>query len=153
LDALKEQTVLVYPNCDAGSRKLIDLIEKYESRDYLHVFKNLPHEDYISFMKSADVMIGNSSSGFIEAPTFKIPVINIGNRQRGREKSDNILDVEPKKEKILEAINFVFTNKAFQNKVKNCINKFGGENASQNIIKVLKNVKINEKFLQKQITY
>ncbi len=153
IDELKEQTILIYPNCDAGSRELIKLINNYEKKEYIHVFRNLPNIDYLSLMKAVDVMIGNSSSGYIEAPTFKIPVINIGNRQRGREKSDNILNVEPKKEKILDAINFIFTNKTYQNKVKNCVNKSGGANASQNIIRVLKNVKIDENFLQKQITY
>lgn len=153
IDELKEQTILIYPNCDAGSRELIKLINNYEEKEYIHVFRNLPNIDYLSLMKAVDVMIGNSSSGYIEAPTFKIPVINIGNRQRGREKSDNILNIEPKKEKILDAINFIFTNKTYQNKVKNCVNKFGGANASQNIIRVLKNVKIDENFLQKQITY
>lgn len=153
LDSLKEQAIIVYPNCDAGSKKLIQLIKTYENRDYLHMFKNLPHKDYIGFMKSADVMIGNSSSGIIEAPTLKTPVINIGDRQSGRDRSDNILDVEPYKDKILKAINFVLTNKAFKNKVKNCRNKYGEGNASQKIIDILKSVKIDEKLIQKQIVY
>jgi UDP-N-acetylglucosamine 2-epimerase (non-hydrolysing)/GDP/UDP-N,N'-diacetylbacillosamine 2-epimerase (hydrolysing) len=153
LDVLNEQTILVYPNCDAGSRNLIKLIKQHEKRNYLHIFKNLPHEDYISFMKSVDIMIGNSSSGIIEAPTLKTPVINIGERQQGRERSDNILDVEPKKDKILDAVHFVITNKAFQNKVKSCRNKFGEGNASQKIVNILKHLESDDQFIQKQITY
>ena len=71
LDTLQEQTILIYPNCDAGSIKFITLLEKYEKHPYLHIFKNIPHDDYIGFMKYVDVIIGNSSSGIIEAPTLK----------------------------------------------------------------------------------
>ena len=153
LDELKEQTVLIYPNCDAGSKDFIDLIEKYEERDYMFTFKSLPHEEYLSFMKNCDVMIGNSSSGIIEAPSFKIPVINIGSRQQGRERSDNIIDVKPKKDEILRAIDFVSNDKKFKDKVKNCVNKFGDGKASNRIVKIFKEIEISEKLIQKQITY
>jgi len=153
LDTSKEQTVMLYPNCDAGGKKLIELIEKYENKNYLHVFKNLPHEDYLSLMKSSNVMIGNSSSGIIEAPSFKIPVINIGGRQQGRSRTENIIDVEPDKNKILEAIDFALRNKDFLKKVKTCKNKFGDGKTSQKIVKVLKELKIDDKLIQKQITY
>ncbi len=153
LDTLKKQTVILYPNCDAGGRKLISLIEKYGGKKYLHVFKNLPHDDYLSFMKSVDLMIGNSSSGIIESPSFKIPVINIGNRQQGRDRSENIIDVEPEKNKILNVIDFAFNNKDFLSKVGRCKNKFGDGRASQKIVKIFKDLKIDDKLIQKQITY
>ena len=98
-------------------------------------------------------MIGNSSSGFIEAPTLKTPVINIGDRQRGRNKSGNIIDVEPKHDKIIKAVYFILNDTVFKNKVKNCKNKYGTGDASQKIVNILKNLKIDEKLIQKQITY
>jgi UDP-N-acetylglucosamine 2-epimerase (non-hydrolysing)/GDP/UDP-N,N'-diacetylbacillosamine 2-epimerase (hydrolysing) len=154
LDTLKEQTILIYPNCDAGSKKFITLLKRYTNRPYLHMFKNIPHEDYVGFMKYVDVMIGNSSSGIIEAPTLKTPVINIGSRQNGRVLSDNIKPIDkPTKEEILKSIHFVLTDKTFKNKVKKCINKHGAGNASQKIVDVLKQLKIDEKLIQKQITY
>ena len=153
LDELKAQTILIYPNCDAGCNKLITLIEKYKDRDFLYTFKNLDHSDYIGFMNAADMMIGNSSSGIIEAPTLKTPVLNIGNRQSGRERSDNIIDVNPDKESILKATEFVLNDKDFKKKVKNCKNKFGEGDASKKIVDVLKNIEINSQLLQKQITY
>ena len=82
------------------------------------MFKNIPHEDYIGFMKYVNIMIGNSSSGIIEAPTFKTPVINIGDRQLGRYKFENVIDVEPKKDKILEAVYFILNDISFKNKIK-----------------------------------
>ena len=153
LDTLKEQTILFYPNCDAGGKKMIKLIEKYRGVKHFHIFKNLPHENYLSLMKSSDLMIGNSSSGIIEAPSFKIPVINVGARQQGRERSENIIDVEPKKNNILKAIDFAIHNKDFQEKVRSCKNKFGDGNASQKIVKKIKELKIDDKLIQKQLTY
>jgi len=153
LEKLKEQTVLIYPNCDSGSKKLIELIEENKDRDYISVFKNLPHEDYLSLMKSVDIIIGNSSSAIIESPSFKIPVINIGNRQSGRERNENIIDVEPVKDKILDAIDFALNNQDFLMRVKLCKNKFGDGKASQKIVEILKNIELNEGLIQKQITY
>lgn len=153
LDTLKEQTIVIYPNCDAGSKRLIDLLESYRDKQYIHIFKNLPHEEYLSLMKSVDLMMGNSSSGIIESPSFKIPVINIGKRQQGREKSENIVDVESDKNKLLKAIDFALNNKDFQKKVKRCENKFGDGNAAKKIIKKIKEVKINDKLIQKKLTY
>ena len=153
LDLLKEQTILFYPNVDAGGAQLRDLIKKHEEKPYLHTFVNLPHEDYLGLMKSVDVMIGNSSSGILEAPSFHLPVVNIGSRQQGRERSINIIDVLPQKDKILSAIDYALHNKKFLKKVQKCENKFGDGNASQRIVNVLKTIQINESLIQKQITY
>lgn len=153
LDELSVQTIMLYPNCDAGSKKIINLIKKYEKKDYLYVFKNLPHEDYLALMKSSDLMIGNSSSGIIESPSFKIPVINIGKRQSGRSRSGNIIDVEPAKEKILLSIDFALNDKEFQKSIQSCKNKFGDGKTSEKIVKILKDIKLNEKLIHKQITY
>jgi len=152
LDELQKQTIILYPNCDAGSKQFIKLIEG-NNKSYLHKFKNFSHEDFLSLIKSVDLMIGNSSSGIIEAPSFKIPVINIGRRQQGRERSDNILDVEPKKNEMLKTIDFALNNKEFQKKVKKCVNNFGDGNASQRIVTILKEIKIDEDLIRKQITY
>ena len=98
-------------------------------------------------------MIGNSSSGIIEAPSFNIPVINIGDRQQGRTRTENIIDVEPVKTEILKAINTAFTDQDFLNKVKSCKNKFGDGNSAQRIVKILRELIIDGKLIQKQITY
>lgn len=153
LDELKNQTILIYPNCDAGSKNIIKLIEEYENKTYLHTFRNLDHDDYIGIMNSVDMMIGNSSSGIIEAPTLKTPVINIGERQSGRERSVNIVDVDPDKTSILKGIEFVLNDQELNNKLKNCKNKFGEGNASRKIVNILKEVEIDNNLLRKQITY
>ena len=153
LDTMKKQTVLLYPNCDAGGRRFISLIQQYEKKPYIHVIKNMPHEDYLNLMKYVDVMIGNSSSGIIEAPSFSIPVVNIGTRQKGRERSRNILDVEAKKENILRIIDIALHDNTFAKKVKNTKNRFGQGNAAQQIINILKTISLDQDLIKKQITY
>lgn len=153
LDTLKEQTVLFYPNVDAGGDQLRTLIKNYEGKSYLHTFINLPHQDYLGLMKSVDVMIGNSSSGIIEAPAFHVPVVNIGSRQQGRERSMNIIDVEPKKDEILAAIHKGLFDKDFLKKIQKCVNTFGDGHAAERIVNILKSIEINESLIQKQITY
>lgn len=153
LDTLKEQTIFLYPNSDAGGKTFIKLILTYGKKPFVHTVKNMPHEEYLSILKSVDLMIGNSSSGIIEAPSFKIPVINIGSRQQGRQRSANILDVQPEKNKILKAIDFALHDKGFQRKVHTCKNQFGNGTAAQKMIKIFKELPLDEQLIQKQITY
>lgn len=153
IDTMQEQTVVIYPNCDAGGKKFVQLIDKYEKKPYIHVFKNLSHENYLSLLKSVDLLIGNSSSGIIEAPSFKVPVINIGTRQQGRPRSQNIIDVQPNKKSITNGINIALKDKDFLRKVHMCKNKFGDGQTSLRIVKILKNIQIDENLIQKQITY
>lgn len=153
LDTVKKQTVLLYPNCDAGGKKFINLIKNYSKKSYLHAYQNMPHADYLGVMKSVDLMIGNSSSGIIEAPSFKIPVVNIGSRQQGRERSTNIIDVQPEKNKIIKAIDFALHDKNFRQEVQTCKNRFGDGLAAKKIIKILKEIPLDEPLIQKQITY
>jgi UDP-N-acetylglucosamine 2-epimerase (non-hydrolysing)/GDP/UDP-N,N'-diacetylbacillosamine 2-epimerase (hydrolysing) len=153
LDTIKEQTIMMYPNCDAGGKQFITLIKSNEKKPYLHTFVNLTHEEYLSIMKSVDVMIGNSSSGIIEAPSFKLPVINIGTRQQGRARSVNIIDVKPERHEILDAIDFALNNKEFLKKVRTCRNQFGDGTAAQKMVKIFKELSLDEALIQKQITY
>jgi GDP/UDP-N,N'-diacetylbacillosamine 2-epimerase (hydrolysing) len=129
------------------------MIQAAEKKPYLHAFQNMPHEEYLGLMKSVDLMIGNSSSGIIEAPSFKLPVINIGSRQQGRTKSVNILDVPAEKNKIIHTIDFALHNKKYREKVRTCKNLFGNGTAAKKIIKILKEIQLDETLIQKQITY
>ncbi|MBN1280611.1 MAG: UDP-N-acetylglucosamine 2-epimerase (hydrolyzing) [Candidatus Thermoplasmatota archaeon] len=153
LDTLKEQTIMLYPNCDAGGRHFISLIKRYEKQPYLHAYPSLPHEDYLGLMKHVDLMIGNSSSGLIEAPSFHLPVINIGSRQQGRDRSANILDVPPHKNQIIRAIDTALHNPTFRKKVQRCTNQFGDGHAARRIVKILKEIPLDDSLIQKQITY
>jgi UDP-hydrolysing UDP-N-acetyl-D-glucosamine 2-epimerase len=156
LEALKEmniQTILIYPNADAGGRKMIKVIKKYEKYDFLHTYKSLPRKDYLSLMKYASLMVGNSSSGTIDTPFFKIPVINIGTRESVRENAGNKIFVEHNKKQIVRAIKRALFDKKFRKIVKNCKNPYGNGKAGEKITAILKKIKINNKLLVKRLTY
>jgi len=99
------------------------------------------------------VMVGNSSSGLIETPSFRLPVVNVGIRQKERERSTNVIDVEPDRKEILKAIDRAMTDKRFLGELKTCKNIYGDGHATERIIKILKGMKIDRKMKQKRISY
>jgi UDP-N-acetylglucosamine 2-epimerase (non-hydrolysing)/GDP/UDP-N,N'-diacetylbacillosamine 2-epimerase (hydrolysing) len=101
----------------------------------------------------ADVLVGNSSSGIIEAPSFKLPVVNIGGRQENREQSSNVINAPHDRNAIMKAIKKSLYDKKYLSKVMKCKNPYGDGRASQRIIRVLSNIKLNRKLLEKKITY
>jgi len=156
MEAIKElgyQTVVIYPNADAGGRKMIKVIEKYRKYPFIKIYKSIPREDYLSLMRWATVMVGNSSSGIIEAPSFHLPAVNIGKRQKGRERASNVIDVDYKKNEIKKAIKKAIFDKRFRGKVKKCKNPYGDGRAGIRIVNILSKIKIDNKLLQKKITY
>lgn len=156
LEAIKElkmQTVIIYPNNDAGSQDIIEEIEKCKNLPFIKIFLNLSHFDYINLLKYANVLIGNSSSGIIEAPSLKLPVVNIGSRNVGREHADNVIFVNVNKDEIISAIKKALYNEEFKEKVERCINPYGDGKTSERILKILSGITIDKKLLQKKITY
>jgi UDP-N-acetylglucosamine 2-epimerase (non-hydrolysing)/GDP/UDP-N,N'-diacetylbacillosamine 2-epimerase (hydrolysing) len=153
LSDLKLQSVVIYPNADAGGRAMIEVIKKYEGLRFIKAFRSLPRDKYLALMSAASVMVGNSSSGIIEAPSFRLPVVNIGIRQEGRDRAENVLDVGHDKEKIKAAIRKVLDDRKFLSKVKNCLNPYGDGKASERIVAILRKTEITSDLLRKRITY
>ena len=153
IKTLKEQTIVIYPSADAGARKMIKVIEKYKKYPFVSVYRTVPYKDYLSLMKIASVLVGNSSSGIIEAPSFGLPTVNIGTRQEGRERAGNVIEVGYRKEEIEKAIEKAIYDKKFRQKVKKNKNPYGDGKASTRIVKILTELKIDKKLLQKKIAY
>ncbi len=156
MSAIKElgyQSIVVYPNADAGSRKMIQVIEKYRKYPFIKIYKNIPRFEYLSLMRIASCIVGNSSGGIIEAPSFGLPAVNIGTRQKGREKSDNVIDVGYKKEDIKKAIKKAIYDKIFRKKTKSYKSPYGSGDAGKKIAKILSEVTIDDRLLNKTITY
>lgn len=150
----KVQTVISYPNSDNGGREIIKVIEEFRAKyDFLKVFKNLSQVEYLSLLNIADAMIGNSSSGIIEAASFKLPVINIGTRQQGRLRACNVIDVGYEKEEILNGINKALYDEEYRKELKSCINPYGDGRAGERISEHLEKIKITRELIQKRITY
>jgi UDP-N-acetylglucosamine 2-epimerase len=148
-----EQAVVLYPNSDAGGRRMIGVIEEYRKNPDIKIFKNLDHDTFLGLMGFASVMIGNSSSGIIEAPSFGLPVVNIGLRQLGRDRAGNVIDTGHKKEDISRGIKKALHDKVFREKAAMRINPYGDGKASEKIVKILGEKKLGMELLQKRITY
>ena len=144
LDVLSEikdiYLIFTMPNADSDGRIIINMINKFVSinSDRSIVFTSMGSLNYLSTLQYVDGVIGNSSSGLTEAPSFKIGSINIGDRQKGRLKAESIIDVEPTKESIKLAIDKLYGNK-FQKKLKTVKNPYGKGSAIEKIMKVLLN--------------
>jgi len=138
------------PGAENENLDIIKQIKKFvKKRNDSYFFKSLGHKKYFSFLKVVDGMIGNSSSGLLEMPSFQKATINLGDRQSGRIKSKSVLDTKIKKKNIIFSIKKIYSKK-FINKIKNCKNPYGDGGASTKIVKVLKKMKIknliNKKF-------
>ena len=133
------QVILVYPNADAGGRAMIEKINEYD----VDAYKNISHDDFIALLGLASILIGNSSSGIIESSSFKLPVINIGTRQQGREKASNVIDVGYSSKEILNAIEYIDSDE-YQSRLNECINPYGDGKAYERICNILKNIELDD---------
>ena len=149
----RQQAVVVYPNADAGGRKIIKVIEGYRKYPFIHTFKSIPRGDYLSLMRIASAMVGNSSSGIIEAPSFCLPAVNIGRRQDGRERAGNVIDVDHDKNRIKAAIGRAICDTKFKRKARSCVSPYGNGRAGEKIVKILSKMNFDKKLLHKKINY
>jgi len=151
LQEVPGQILFCYPNSDAGSRELIQRTELFlAQRPDARVFVNLAALTYWSLLRQVDVMIGNSSSGIMETPSFALPTVNIGIRQQGRERAPNILDAAPEKADILAKVE-VARSEPFRRSLDGMQNPYGDGHASETIVKVLTSVPLGEKLLIKKM--
>ncbi len=156
LEALVETgypAIIIYPNSDAGSQQIIRAIEEYENNENIYIVKNLPRLEFVNLLRNASCLLGNSSAGILEAPFLKLPVINVGNRQKGRLHAENVEFVVHDKEKIKKAINKALFDKEYRKTVANCINPYGEGDSAKKIATILKTIDLDKKLLIKEITY
>ena len=145
-------TIAIYPNCDPGALKIIKFLDQYTSRDFISL-RNIERSIYLEIMRRAHFIIGNSSSGILEAPTFATPVINIGVRQKGRVRANNVFDFEAplKIEQLKEKILSIPFKEAARPPYKN-INPYGDGKSTKKLIDIILNTNISSELLNKEIT-
>ncbi len=147
LDALDElqdtKFIFTKPNADTEGRIIIQMIDEYVSKNSHKsvAFISLGQLRYLSALQSVDGVVGNSSSGLAEAPTFKIGTINIGDRQKGRVKAASVIDCNPTKESILIAATKLYSDE-FQSKLKDVNNPYGEDGAAEKIRNVIKETEL-----------
>jgi UDP-N-acetylglucosamine 2-epimerase (non-hydrolysing)/GDP/UDP-N,N'-diacetylbacillosamine 2-epimerase (hydrolysing) len=154
LEALSEigiQTVFTYPNSDAGGREMIKVLEGYKVREFLRIVPNLGSKRYLSMMRIASVLVGNSSSGILEAPSFKLPVVNVGTRQNARLRANNVIDVGYSKEEIADAIRLALEDKNFKNELEKCVNPYGDGTTALKTVEILSRLKLTPGLITKWI--
>jgi len=148
----KQTKIIIYPNADPGGLDMINVIKKYENQPEFRIFQSIPYELFLATEKYAAVWLGNSSAGIIESPSFKTPVVNIGDRQIGRKRAKNIIDVPCEQLEIINAIKKALS-KEFKQGLKDLKNPWGDGQAAKKIVQTLTAIDINDKLLNKQLTY
>ena len=148
LDALNEfkDTLMIFtmPNADNDSRIIIESIKEFVYKFPNSIFfKSLGALNYLSCLQFVDGVVGNSSSGIIEVPSFKIGTVNIGNRQSGRIKSKSIIDCNVNKKEIIRAINNLYDYK-FKKSIENSLNPYGDGETSSKIIDILSRLDLKD---------
>jgi len=145
IDELKDTNIIfTKANSDTDGRVINQMIDNYVSvnSDKSIEFTSMGQLRYLSALQFIDAVVGNSSSGLIEAPSFKIGTINIGDRQKGRIKSKSVIDSKENKKSILDSFNKLYSNE-FKDILKTVKNPYGDGCASKKIIKELKKVNLD----------
>lgn len=144
--------IVILPNNDAGSVKVREGIENYLTGEH-YSFSNLKRQDYLGILKNCKAIVGNSSSGLLEAPSFKTPAVNLGRRQIGREQGINVINSEFEENSIYSAL-IKAISKDFKDYLKaNCVNPYGDGKSTERILDILINTEIDSKLIVKDITY
>ena len=150
LDNLKIQQIWIYPNNDAGSIGIINSIEKKLNKPHLG-FRSLNRKIYLSLLKHCSFIIGNSSSGILEAPSLKTPTINLGIRQKARIAAPSVITIEnPKEEDIIKSIAKI-SDKKMKDSINNVINPYGDGSSSSRIVNILESIELDMKIRNKFI--
>ena len=149
LDAISSfqdmKVIFTKANSDTDGRVINQMIDDYVANNSNAVgFASLGQLRYLSALNHVDIVIGNSSSGLIEVPSFKKSTVNIGDRQKNRIKAESVIDCEPIKEKIIKAIQLGLSDK-FLNKISSMVSPYGTGNSSRQIINVIKTIDLQNK--------
>jgi UDP-N-acetylglucosamine 2-epimerase (non-hydrolysing)/GDP/UDP-N,N'-diacetylbacillosamine 2-epimerase (hydrolysing) len=150
--SLEVQSVVVCPNSDPGNSSMREILTKYEAND-LRVVKTLPRHQYLSLLKWSSALVGNSSSGIIEAPFLGVPVVNVGTRQEGRELPTEILQASYDRVEIREKVSRAIYDPRVKESLRRIRFVYGDGTAGEKVAKVLSDIPMTSAFRQKTISY
>ncbi len=141
LEAVDMEIIMFYPNLDTSSDVIIKAIEAFaKNNKKVRLTKPLPRDDYFSVLNAVDILIGNSSIGIVEAPSFKLPAVNIGQRQQGRDYVGNIINVDNSTGSIIRGIKKGLYDKGFLKSVRQVTNPYGDGQASKKLVKIIRGI-------------
>jgi UDP-N-acetylglucosamine 2-epimerase (non-hydrolysing)/GDP/UDP-N,N'-diacetylbacillosamine 2-epimerase (hydrolysing) len=141
----------IYPNSDRGSSAIIEELERMgDDSSAPVVVENLPRDDFLGLLDLASVMVGNSSSGLIEAPLFGLPVIDVGPRQAGRQRGENVISVGYDTYEITAALETALHDDSFRQRAEECENPFYFDGAADRIHEMLAEIELGSALLEKE---
>ena len=143
---------IIYPNSDLGYKQTIKGIEENKSVDF-KILQNVEREAYLKLLANCAVLVGNSSSGILEAPSFRIPVVNIGNRQRGRPQADNLINCGYSVGEITSTIDKALNDDGFRSRAAKSVNPYGDGRSSPRICEILRDISLDQKLIDKECTF
>jgi GDP/UDP-N,N'-diacetylbacillosamine 2-epimerase (hydrolysing) len=147
------QVFVSYPNSDAGSQAIIEVIEGYRGHARVEIFRNVPEIPFVNLLRMASALVGNSSMGLFEAPYLHLPAINAGARQTNRTQCENVFFVPSDRGAIAEMIDQVLNDDAMKQQVATCSQPFGDAQTGPRIAQLLVELELDTKLLNKDISY
>jgi GDP/UDP-N,N'-diacetylbacillosamine 2-epimerase (hydrolysing) len=151
LDSSGVRTVVTYPCSDPGYEGVLQELRSRESNPSFVIRQNIENDVYLGLMSTAEALVGNSSAALVEAPYFRLPAVNVGRRQQGRERDSNVVDAEPALEAVSTAIRRV-REPGFRHVLPKGA-RLGDGHASERIVETLRSLVIDDRLLRKQIAY
>jgi UDP-hydrolysing UDP-N-acetyl-D-glucosamine 2-epimerase len=150
LEMVDGDAVITYPGADAAYEAVIRRLESLAAtRPGTRMIPALGEEGYAALLREADVMVGNSSSGLIEAPSFGLPVVNVGIRQHGRLRAANVIDVGNRREEIAAGIRRAL-EPGFRASLRGLVNPYGDGHAAPRIARVLREAELGPRLIRKR---
>ena len=150
LDKVEGQLVITYPNADTAGQTIIERLEEFAARrPDARLVQSLGDLHYLSLLQHSAAMVGNSSSGLIEAPSFGLPVVNIGNRQRGRLRGANVTDVGYRRDEVLRGIEAALAAE-FGERLRGIPNPYGDGHTAPRIVRVIREIPLGPELIQKR---
>lgn len=141
----------IHPNTDPGSIDILKAIHEFKDSKFIKFHKTLPRKIFINLVRNAKALVGNSSMGILEAPFYGLPVVNVGNRQKGRLNAGNVEFVSHDKEEIRNALRRAYFDERYRDRVKNLENPYGNGTTSQKIRDILTAIdKMEKKWYMKE---
>ena len=138
------QVVCVPPNSDPGSFEMHQAINEYSKDDWFLISETLPRLEFINLMRSASALIGNSSMGILEAPHYKLPVVNVGNRQKGRLNAGNVEFVPYITADIVCSLEKACLDESYREKIQNLENPYGDSSAALKVRQAIESIDTND---------
>ena len=147
------QTFISYPNSDPGANQIIDAIEEFRPNPRFQTFKNIPDVPFINLLRGAAVLLGNSSLGLLEAPFLRLPVVNVGARQKMRHHVENVFFVACNKEQIVDKVRSILGSEELRKRIANCSNPYGDGHTGERVANLLATTPVDARLLTKDLSY